>query len=65
MRLQTVVLSSSLSDTPESLFVFDRLSNFNYGHHGDIEIYNDPMLLAERELEQRIQNAVLYGTDRR
>ena len=62
MIFQKILLSSSLDDTPESLYVVDRLTNFNYGYHGDIELYDDPVLLAMREIEQRVEHALLHGT---
>lgn len=62
MRFQVIEFSSSLDDTPENMFIMDRLCGFCHGFHGDIELYNDPMLLAQREIEQRIEDAILYGT---
>lgn len=62
MHSQVIVLSSSLTDTPESFYIMDRLSNFGHGFHGDIELYNDPVLLFQCELQRRIEDAVLYGT---
>lgn len=59
--LNHVTVSSSLTDTPESLYITDRLSNFGYGFHGDIELYDDPGLLMQREIRTRVEDSILYG----
>lgn len=61
-ELEVVVCSTQLDATPQGMYLVDRLQGFNRGYGGDIELYNDPALLLIRNIRQRTEDAILFGS---